>query len=73
MKTNKIFLAGCMLIIFTTGWLLGSITTNAFSQSATQKHNAVSSNSESVNLPSISMNGETLPTIILSEFSVVVQ
>lgn len=64
MKTNKFFLTVCILICITAGWLLGSFTTNAFSQSKERKQN------ESINLPSISMNGEILPTVILSEFSV---
>lgn len=65
MKTNKILITACMLIGITAGWLMGSFTASAFSQSNNRKLN------ESLNLPSISINGETLPTIILSEYSVV--
>jgi hypothetical protein len=63
---NKLLLTGGMLIGLTVGWCIGSLSTDAFSQSTKQKYNS----SGLLFLPSISMGGETLPTIILPEFSI---
>lgn len=60
---TRLFITGCMLACLTAGWLLGSTTTKAFSQQA-------QSSSESTTLLSVPMNGETLPTLMLDEFSV---
>ena len=60
-KTSKLLLTTAMVLCISAGWVLGSLTTTAFSQS-TEK---------SINLPSLSMGGEKLPTILLDEFSVI--
>lgn len=60
-------LTGIMAICLTAGWVLGSVTTKAFSQSAKK----LPTDEKDVNLPYLAMNGEMLPTIILKEFSVV--
>ncbi len=63
-QTNKLLLTGYMIISLTAGWLLGSITTNVFSQSG-------NNNEKNITLPLLNLNGEILPTIFLAEYSVV--
>jgi len=66
-RRSKLLLTACIMVSISAGWLLGNLTTNAFSQSVTK--NADRDNS--IHLPSFSVNGETLPTIMLTEFSVI--
>lgn len=61
---NSVLLATAMLACITTGWCLGSITTQAFSRSE---------NNNNIILHSVPMKGESLPTILLSEFSVIAE
>jgi len=68
-KTNKLLFAEYMLICVTAGWILGSFTTKAFSRSDEQ--NKAANKEYSMLFPSIPINGESLPTIILKEFCVV--
>lgn len=63
---NKFLLTGCFLICISAGWLIGSETTEAFSQSTGKNFSG-----NEVVVPSIASHGEILPTIILREFSVV--
>ena len=65
---NKFLLTGCFLICISAGWLIGSETTEAFSQSTGKNFRG---NKEEVVVPLIASHGEILPTIILREFSVV--
>ena len=68
-KRNKLLFAEYILIGLTIGWLLGSISTKIFSPS--DKKNKVDVKTGNMFFPSMPINGEPLPTIILSEFSVV--
>lgn len=68
-KRDKLLIAEYLLIGLTAGWLLGSISTKLFSKSDSQ--NKAGIKTESMLFPSIPFNGEALPTIILTEFSVV--
>lgn len=61
------FFSQRMMVSISAGWLHGNLTTNAFSQWPAK--NADCHNS--IHLPSISVNGETLPTIMLTEFSII--
>ena len=67
-KRNKLLFAEYMLICISIGWLLGSISTKIFSRSDEQHKTEMKT--ESRYFPSISINEEALPTIILNEFSV---
>lgn len=67
-KINKVLLTGSILTGVLTGWMLGSFTTQAFSQPETQK-----SNTENTVLFSIPVKGEILPTVMLNEFSVMAE
>lgn len=66
-KISRLFLTGCMLISITAGWIMGSFTTQAFSQSKTQQ----TANDDSTTLLTFPLNGENLPTMLLDEFSVI--
>lgn len=66
-RISRLFLTGIMLVCLTAGWLLASITNEAFSQSKVQS----AETKDSTTLMSIPLNGETLPTMMLNEFSVV--
>jgi len=70
-KTNKLLLAAGMIACITTGWLLGNLNPTTFSQASQEKDATPAYYDKGILLPSLSMNGETLPTIILSEISVV--
>lgn len=63
MKT--IILTGCIFSGIITGWLLGSMN----AQASTQTKN-YTTGSKNIILSSISLKGESLPTILLSEFLV---
>ena len=65
-KLNRMLLTGGILSGILTGWLLGSFTTQAFSQSGKPANKA-----DSTVLFSIPVNGEVLPTVMLDEFAVV--
>ena len=65
-KISNVLLTGCMLICIAAGWILGSITTDTFAQSQSQKRNNNYSN-KTISLPSTSINGESMPTIFFSE------
>ena len=67
---NKLLLTGCMLISMTAGWGLGTLTGNKPSPTIQQKCNSTNYNKSGKFLPAISFKGETLPTIILSEVSI---
>lgn len=62
--TGRLWITGGMVACLMAGWFIGSITTDAFSQSAPK------TGSESTTLLTIPFNGENLPTIMLDEFSV---
>ena len=64
-KTSKLFLTGSMLACITAGWVLGSFTTEAFSQTKNKNR------ADQALLFSLPRNGETLPTMMLNEFVVV--
>ncbi len=59
-KTNKLLLTAGMLACVTAGWCLGSLTTKASLQ-----------NKNTIMLQSVPVKGESLPTIMLKEFSVI--
>lgn len=64
-KKRRLFLTACMTASLLTGWTLGSMTTEAFSQSFNRHKN---NNCEKIIvLPTTNINGETLPTILLKE------
>lgn len=70
-KTNRFFLTTSMLACVTAGWLLGNLNTKILSQLNREKNNNFSYSEKNIILPSIPVNGEALPTIILSEFPVI--
>lgn len=68
-KNKMLIITCCMLICIAAGWVLGSTTANAFYQSEKKKMISTEKSNE-IMLPSVALNGEALPTILLSEFSV---
>ena len=64
-KGSRLLLTGCILTSVAGGWLLGSFTTEAFSQEKNTENTIAST------LFSIPVGGEKLPTVMLKEFSVV--
>jgi hypothetical protein len=64
---SKSFLTGFMLLSITTGCIIGSFATQAFSQSDSPATECT----DSTTLMSIPINGETLPTMMLNEFAVI--
>lgn len=68
-KNSTLIITCCMLICIATGWVLGSASANALSRSDRKNTSGSEKNNEII-LPSIALNGEALPTIMLSEFSV---
>ena len=65
-RISRLFLTGMMLVCMTAGWLLASITNEAFSQGNHNKQEV-----KDTTLMSIPRNGETLPTMMLNEFAVI--
>lgn len=65
-RISRLFLTGMMLVCMTAGWLLASITNEAFSQGNSNKQEV-----KDTTLMSIPRNGEILPTMMLHEFAVV--
>lgn len=65
-KTRNIFLTGCMLICVSAGWVLGSITTDVFSQSRNRRE-TISYSGNTIFLPSTFIKGESIPTVFFSE------
>ena len=66
-KENTLLVSCGMLACLIAGWLIGSLSDEVFSQSTRQNY----SNDRSIMIPSVPLHGEALPTIMLSEFSVV--
>lgn len=65
-RMSRLFLTGMMLLCLTAGWLLASITNEAFSQPSVKNAKV-----KGATLMSIPLNGETLPTMMLNEFAVI--
>ncbi|HNO70547.1 MAG TPA: hypothetical protein PKO16_02115 [Bacteroidia bacterium] len=68
----SLFLTGCIFASLATGWLLGSMTTKAFSQTPSQKNDDTYFQ-KTILLPTTSINGEILPTILLKEIIITAQ
>lgn len=67
-KRNKLLFAELIFLGLIVGWLFGTFSTKTFSTS--KENNKFDLKRETTFVPSMSINGESLPTIILNEFSI---
>jgi hypothetical protein len=65
-STTKFLLTFCMLVCITAGWFLGRFHTHT-STTYIENNTDAQYRTGNVLLPSVHVNGEALPTVVLSE------